>query len=147
GRDQIDSPIGLRIDVDARDPQRNVLVFAQSGLGLPDRDSYFDTSPAGLELRTAYGRHIEQLLALGGATDPKGRAARVLEVEQALAEIHWNKIENRDPEKTYNPHSRADLRAKGPLVDSFLHASGLSHVDRVIVEQPSYLEAALRLFE
>jgi len=95
---------------------------AQGGLGLPDRDYYFDEDKD--DKRIAYKAHIANMLQLlqdmekestsssSGDGDNKAsttttttttdRANDIYELELKLAEAHMTKTENRDPESTYN---------------------------------------------
>ena len=59
---------GVTVDFD--DSSTYLLWLVQSGLGLPDRDSYDGTSDAAVELRAAYVRHVAaQLVNVG--TEPE----------------------------------------------------------------------------
>ena len=62
----------------------------QGGLGMPDRDSYLDTSPKMAELRAAYQSHIAGILKLAGITDPENVTARQAAVPG------WRKTRRRD---------------------------------------------------
>src|SRR3954469_17794374 len=64
---------GWGVTADHDDPDRNLLWLAQAGLGLPDRESYFEDSAK--ELRAAYVEHIAAQLANAGVA---GDAAAVL---------------------------------------------------------------------
>ena len=99
--------------------------ISQGGLGLPDRDYYFDPDKA--EKRDAYVEHMARMLTLlwqkestsEDNNDPssssaaavvvneeaKAAAQKVYELEVQLAEAHMTKTENRDPDKTYNKMS------------------------------------------
>ncbi len=113
-----DMPIAMSIDQDARDASRYVPQLSQAGLGLPDRDYYLVTDDA--KFRAAHAQYVVfltrifELSRLGGDT---GTAARsVLELETALAQGQWTKVENRDPVKTYN---RVEIAGLGPLAPGF----------------------------
>jgi putative endopeptidase len=58
----------LRLDVepDFDAPEQTIAYVSQDGLGLPDRDDYFDTSSHGLARRRAYLAHIVAMLELAG---------------------------------------------------------------------------------
>jgi predicted metalloendopeptidase len=91
-------------------------VLSQSGLGLPDRDYYFDADKA--EKRAKYSEYVQTMLGLLGAagvaayTDPAAcasAAAAVVAFEMALAEAHLTRTAARDPELTYNKMSIQQL--------------------------------------
>ncbi|HMD33409.1 MAG TPA: M13 family metallopeptidase N-terminal domain-containing protein, partial [Vicinamibacterales bacterium] len=142
------SPINIGVGVDIRNPSRYLVSIGQGGLGLPDRDYFVVDDPAFAKARDAYKRHLASMFRLaspgGGTTDAPARAARVYALEERLANGHWTRAEQRDPEKTYNPMTRADLEAKAPGLDwtAFLDAAGFAAVPQVLVAQPSAIAAA-----
>ena len=52
-------------------------------------------------VRAKYVAHLERLAVLVGLDDPAGLAATVLDLETALAAVSWDRVSNRDAEKTY----------------------------------------------
>ncbi len=144
----VDSPLNFWVDQDARDSTRYILYLTQSGLGLPDRDYYFDTSPRGREVLAKYAAFIAQLLTLAGLPDAEGAAQRIIALETRLAKPQWTKVENRDDEKAYNKLSAAELTALLPNlnIDLFMAHLGVERQDHVIVRQPSYARALDELF-
>ncbi|HEX4882011.1 MAG TPA: M13-type metalloendopeptidase [Porticoccaceae bacterium] len=144
----VGSPLGLWVDQDARDATRYILHVEQGGLGLPDRDYYFDTSENGRAILAKYREFIVQLLALAKHPDPATAADRIVALETRLAGAHWTRLDNRDAEKTYNRHDTAQLRqllGNFPL-DGLLSAQRIATPDAVIVRQPSFAAAVARLF-
>ncbi len=148
----IDSPLQFWIDQDAKDSLQYIVYFTQSGLGLPDRDYYFDDSQRGLEIREKYTAFLTQLLGLSTHPDPATAARAIVALETRLATHHWNKVANRDRDKTYNKFSNEQLAA---MLDQynfigFVQGLGLqtgAHQQRhVIVRQPSYVGALNELF-
>ncbi|PZQ88951.1 MAG: peptidase M13 [Leifsonia xyli] len=130
------------VDNDPGDPERYLVFLEQAGLGLPDESYYREDAFA--EIRTAYLGYLERMLTLAGFDEPAARAARVLELETALAAQHWDKVRTRDSQATYNPMSWTDaaaLAASAPL-DAWL--TGLDApagaLDTVVVREPSFLE-------
>lgn len=127
------------------DSTRYLLDIRQSGLGLPDRDYYLDEKFA--DIRDAYRAHIQRmwaLVGLGSGTAAEEAAARVVELETRLAEVHWDKVRNRDPQATYNLTSVDALGELSPGLDllGFLTEVGVTgRVDEVNVGQPDYLHA------
>ncbi len=134
------SPVGLYVDVDDRNSDRNVLFVGQSGLGLPDRSYYFDDQFA--DARAGYLNYLTTLYDLAGWPGGAAAAQTILDLETKLAGYQWTRIQNRDPEARYNPMSVADLEARYPHVhfDVMLDEIGAEgRADSVIVRQPSYL--------
>jgi len=86
----------------------------QGGIGMPDRDYYFDEDKE--EKRVEYKKHIATMFTLLDdvtATEPTEEAMSaandVYNLELSLAEAHMTKTENRDPEATYNKMSIAEF--------------------------------------
>jgi putative endopeptidase len=107
---------------------------AQGGLGLPDRDYYFDDDKE--DKRAAYKTHVAKMLSmLNGSDDDNDMvdAAEAIytEIEIKLAEAHMTKTENRDPEATYNKMSVEDLTTKtcGGVFDFSAYFSGSTGLD------------------
>ncbi|MGK2913632.1 MAG: M13 family metallopeptidase [Porticoccaceae bacterium] len=144
----LDAPLNFFIDQDARDSSRYIVYLTQSGLGLPDRDYYFDDSKHGKEVLAKYRAFITRLLELSGTADAGTAAARVLALETRLAKPQWTKVANRDDEKTYNKLTGQELATLLSNLDSYAYMArlGMGMQDQVIVRQPSYAEAFNRLF-
>jgi putative endopeptidase len=92
---------------------------------------------------------VETLLRLQGDAWAATHAKDVLAFERRLAELQWTRVDNRDPVKTYNPRTVAELRAMAPGFDwnAFLAAAELKHVGRLTVSQPSYVTGFAKLVE
>lgn len=144
----VGSPLGVWVDQDARDATRYLLYFEQGGLGLPDREYYFDTSARGREILAAYRGFIAALLSLAGHPEPAAAAERIIGLETRLAEHQWSRVDNRDVEKTYNPHAADQLRhlLGEYALDDFLRAQRLEVPATAVVRQPSYVAALNALF-
>lgn len=136
------APINAGVAVDIKNPTRYLPSIGQGGLGLPDRDYFFQASFQ--KVRDAYKAHLAAMFGLAGLSDPAARAARVYGLEERLAKAHWTRAEQRDPEKLYNLFSRADLAAKLPGLDwdAFLSAAGFQGQETVLVSQPPAIAAA-----
>jgi predicted metalloendopeptidase len=126
-----------------RDPQRYVATVHQAGLGLPDRDYYLNDDDARLKaIRGEYVEHVSRMLGLAGVAAPAQAAQQVLAVEVRLARAQWSRVENRDPVRTYNKVTIAELEALSPRYPwrGWLAATKLAgRIDALVVSQPSYL--------
>jgi predicted metalloendopeptidase len=85
----LDSPLGIGISIDEKNPDRYLAIVTQSGLGLPDRDYYLSADPKFAEIRGQYRTHLENILRLADAPDAARRAQDILELETKIAELHW----------------------------------------------------------
>ncbi len=147
----IATPYAVGINQDPKDPTRYIPTLYQSGLGLPDRDYYLKDDDAKLkDTRDKYVVHVAKMLTLAGVPDADAAAAKVLELETALARVQWTRVENRDPIRTYNKKSLAALDALTPgyAWKSWLTSARIAgKTDAVIVAQPSYLEGFAKTVE
>jgi putative endopeptidase len=145
---QVDTPIGLWVLPDFKDPGTNRAATWQGGLGMPDRDYYLKDDDRLKKARAAYAVYLTRLAALAGEKQPKAVAERVLALETRIAEAHWNKVDNRDPGKIYNPMSVDELVRMAPGFDwpLFLGSGGLAGIDRISVSQPSTATGIAKLY-
>ena len=140
----VDTPFDPEIDQDHRNSTAYALYLGQSGLGLPDRDYYLEDDPRFKEIRAKYVLHIRRMLELADDRSAGEDAEAIIKLETDLAQVQWTKVKNRDPIATYNKFSVQKLRALAPDVDwpVYLRSTGLHAAHDVVVQQPSYLQAA-----
>jgi endothelin-converting enzyme/putative endopeptidase len=143
-----DSPVGLFIIPDLKNPTRYALYASQSGLGMPNRDYYLLKGDKYDAYRKAYHDYIVDLLQNAGLSDAASRADRIIALETEIAKIHWTPEQSRDVDKVYNPMTRAELRAFAPQLewDRALAKLGLPKVDKVVVTEKSAIAAQAKLF-
>jgi putative endopeptidase len=137
------TPIGIFVAQDAKDSTQYALWFSQGGLGLPDRDYYLSDDAKLQGFRTKYREHVAKMLTLLGDAHAGDEAARILALETAFAKIQWTRVANRDPQKTYNPQTLAQLKELAPSIDwsSYLAKGGVPDLlPTMIVRQPDYLK-------
>ena len=143
------APMDMGVHQDNKDSTKYVVDFVQSGLGMPDRDYYLkkdDTKMA--ETRAKYQTTVEKMLALAGDTNAVANAKAIVAFETKIAQLHWTKVDLRDPVKAYNKVPVAKLGELMPHYDwnTYLRGLGIAgKVDYVIVSQPSYLKALDKL--
>jgi putative endopeptidase len=129
--------------------QKNSDVIAyqlgQAGLGMPNRDYYFNTDERTVGVRKAYQVYLNktfQQMGSDSATAAKTSAA-VFALETKLATASRKLADLRDPYKNYNKLSVAEL---GKLTSNinwsvYLPAVGVKKIDSIIVGQPEFLTA------
>ena len=134
---------------DDKDSATMAVQFAQGGLGLPERDFYFNPEAGVAKLRAAYVDYMAGTLALLGREPAaaKEAAARVMAFETALAQASRRIEDLRDPEKNYNKLAPAAFTAGyTPSIDwSARLAAWDVHPAYVLVGQPEFFAAADRL--
>lgn len=127
--------------------QSDVMAYymTQGGIGLPNRDYYFNTDPRTTKIREAYPGYIAKMLVLLG-TDTAQAAAKakaIVALETQLAKSSRKLEDLRDPYKNYNKMAISGLNKMSPTIDwtSVLQTIGVQHVDSVIVGQPEFYVA------
>ncbi|NQX13939.1 peptidase M13 [Microbacteriaceae bacterium VKM Ac-2855] len=139
---------GLFVDNDPGHPERYLVFVNQGGLGLPDESYYREESFA--EVREAYVPFVAKMLGLAGLGAADERAARIYELESAIAAVHWDKVRSRDSEATYNLYSWSDAAelAAGVDLSPWLDALGApdGSFAEVVLRQPSFVEGIAALF-
>ena len=144
-----ESPIGIFIYPDLKDPTRYSLYFNQDGLGLPNRDYYLLEGAKYDGYRKAYRDYIVTMQKLAGIADAEAKADRIVALETEIAKIHWTPEQSRDVEKIYNPMTRDQVRAFAPQFewDRLLAKSGLPNLDKVVIGETSAIQAQGKLLE
>ncbi|GGZ69983.1 M13 family metallopeptidase [Algibacter mikhailovii] len=130
------------ISADKKNSKLNILHFGQAGIGLPDRDYYFNEDSSVIEIQEAYKRYVTTLFELTGETEAKSKAEIVYQIEKQIAESHKTRVELRDIQANYNKVAVSDLNDKHENIDwnSILHILG-ARVDSIDVAQPLYYDA------
>jgi len=144
----LDSPVSPYVYIDAKQNDEYIVYLTQSGLGLPNRNAYFEKGPKAKDIRTAYEAYIASMLAEAGRNNPERRAKAVLAFEKKLAKGHWEPVKRRDRDLTYNKMTRAELNdlAPGLHLDLVFESLGLGEQQNVIVREKSAVENAGQVF-
>ncbi|MBK8980083.1 MAG: M13 family metallopeptidase [Planctomycetes bacterium] len=131
-----DRLFGLWVSQDLLQPDRYAPYLVQGGLGLPDRDFYLQDGMA--DTRAAYAAHVAAVLSLAGVADAEAKAARILELETAIARVHATAEDTNDVKKGANAWQRADFAARAPGLEwgAFFDGAGLARQDDFVVWQP-----------
>jgi len=131
----------LYVDNDPGDPERYLVFVEQGGIGLPDESYFREERFEGV--RSAYNAHLERMLGLAQLEDPADRAVRVFDLETDLAKVHWNNVDTRDSEKTYNLFEWADAAAAASVdLQVWRDAMGVPEgaFDELVLREPSFVE-------
>ena len=136
------SPLAFYVSVDAKDSTRYATHVWQSGLGLPDRDYYFNETERFEKLRAGYIAHIENMYNLAGLKNGKAAAQTIMALETKLAGFHWTKVESRDSTKRYNKFNVTDLNTVTDAFNwtAYLEAQGVATQKDLIINQPSFVK-------
>ena len=133
---------GFYVGPDDKNVTNNICNMSQSGLGLPDRDYYFDKDPRTTGIREAYKAYQVKLLKLMGedSTKAKSDAAAIYKLEEALAGASMTRVEMRDPYKLYNKYGFDQFNKMTPGIDwkAMFATMKANSQDSFIVAQPKF---------
>jgi putative endopeptidase len=149
-REGISGLFGLYVNNDPGNPDRYLINMFQGGLGLPDESYYREEKYA--EFRDAYVPYVARMLQHAGwsADQAQADAQTIMQFETELAKHHWDVVETRDAEKTYNLFSFEDLKGLTPTFDwsAWLEGSKISAdiLFESVVMTPSFFEGISSVF-
>ena len=130
---------------DDMNSDRMAYQLGQGGLGMPDRDFYFNTDEKTTLVRNAYRHYLlvtfEQLGKDSSAAQIQANA--VFQLESRLAKASRKLADLRDPVKNYNQMKLDAVQKLCPAINwgDWLKNAGISHVDSIIVRQPEFYTA------
>ena len=117
----------------------------QGGLGLPNRDYYFNTDKRTIAVRKAYNNYLfKTFLQLNpDSASAVKNAEAVYQLESILAKSSRKLADLRDPYKNYNKLSLAALKKLAPSINwnLYLEKTGIQHLDSANVGQPEFYAA------
>lgn len=134
------------VSQDDRNSAKNALQFQQGGLGLGQRDYYFNTDAETANIRKEYVKHIQAMLQLIGETPESAakNATLVMGFETELAQSSRKLEALRDPIKNYNKMTVAQFNTLTPNIDWNVAIRDLGikvKADTVLVGQPEFYKA------
>ncbi|ADG76989.1 Neprilysin OS=Tsukamurella paurometabola (strain ATCC 8368 / DSM / CCUG 35730 / CIP 100753 /JCM 10117 / KCTC 9821 / NBRC 16120 / NCIMB 702349 / NCTC 13040)OX=521096 GN=Tpau_0346 PE=4 SV=1 [Tsukamurella paurometabola] len=154
--------LGYYVDTDAKRSDRYLVQVTQSGISLPDEAYYRDEQYA--PLRAKFTAHVADTFRLATRLAPAllegivtageedAAAASVLDLETAIAAGHWNVVDRRDADKSYNLRTFADLGTEAPALQLRAWTAALTAAEafaevfaEVNVRQPSFVTHAAAL--
>ncbi len=142
-REGVDAGFAFFAGQDDKDSARVIGQIYQSGLGLPDRDYYFDADAKSQAIRAAYVAHVARMFGLLG--DPAAQAAAeaqtVMAMETRLAGASMTRVAQRDPNAVYHKMTLAQMDGLTPGVtwDRYFAGIGLARPGDLNVAQPAFV--------
>ncbi len=141
----LDAPLGMTQFADMKRPTNYGIYLYQSGLGLPDREFYFNQDAKSEEIRGAYVTHIEKMFELAELPDGGEAAKTIMALETRLADKNMKKEDTRNWAENYNKVALDDLPELMPNFnwDGYLDAAGIDPAltDGIIVVTTDYVRA------
>lgn len=143
-------PFGISIFPDLKDSGNYAVYFGQSGITMPNRDFYIDLENENFTTaREALPGYIANMLVHSGMDKARAdeAAQKVYAVEETIAQAQWDSVDNRDPDKVYNPYAVKNLGKLGENINwtATRQTLGIESADPLIMRQPSYFEALDRM--
>lgn len=137
---------GTGVMADLMDSDTQILYFAQSGLGIGDRDYY--TEERNAAIKEGYRKFLASVFALAGVDNPEKAADNALAVEDVLAVNSWTSVQERNIQAQYNPMTTAELVERFPGFDfrTYLAERNIPDQEKLIVGELSYFDAFSRYF-
>jgi putative endopeptidase len=136
--------LGFYVGADEKNSAKNIPIFYQSGLTLPEKEYYTKQDSASKAARKGMIDYAVKMFTYTGADSATAtkNAAAILALETDMAVSHRTPAETRDPQKNYNKMAVVDLQKTEPNIDWMLFFSALgTKVDSVNISQPGYYDA------
>jgi putative endopeptidase len=140
--------MGEGVEQDEKKSDEWALHIGQGGLGMPNRDYYFNTDAKSVHVRKAYQEYLYKAFrSLGRDSAGAMKAADgVFQLETRLAKDSRKLEKLRDPDSNYHKMNLHSMQKMYARIDwnGFLKGSGIPSLDSLIVGQPEYLVALNR---
>ncbi len=116
----------------------------QAGIGLPERDYYFNNDESTKKIREKYLIHLTKMFELlKDESSVAGKNAEtIMKMETQLAKASFTNVENQDPQKTYNKVTDEGLNKLAPDINwkSYFTQVGYPVLHEVNIFQPSFMK-------
>ena len=132
---------GFGAEADFQKPDTNMAYAFQGGLGLPDKNFYFDADKK--TIRDEYVKHIAKVLELSGVAtaDAQKQAGDIMAFETRLAKVSKSNEEmSRDVSIYYNPVTLADADKLTPNFSwtTFFASQGVAPQEKFSLAVPAF---------
>ena len=116
----------------------------QAGIGLPERDYYFNNDEPTKKIRGKYLIHLAKMFELmkDEPSIAQKNAETIMKMETQLAKASFTNVENQDPQKTYNKVTIAGLSKLAPDINwhAYFTEVGYPGLSEVNVFQPGFIK-------
>jgi putative endopeptidase len=133
------------VEEDIKDSDHYLYTIGQGGLGLPEREYYFDNDTRSKEIREKYKKYMSDVFIMFKI---KGDADAVYKIEETLAHAHYKKEKLRDPAANYHKMTMAEFQKKfhGYDWDKYFSLRGVNPKN-INVAQPEAFSEALEILQ
>ncbi len=140
----ISTLFGFYGSADARNSNMVIAQLTQAGMGMPDRDYYLNDDARSVDLRIKYITYMTTMFKLIGndAGTSATNAMKVMAIETRLAQAAMTRLERRDPNKTYNKVTTAELVKLSPVFNwnRYFADLGVGDPGSVNLNQPAFIK-------
>lgn len=137
-----DAMFSAGVEQDLMNSKFYKVYLGESGLGLPDRDYYFEKDERSVTIRAEYLKFIQKMLEKVGESPEVAAASTktIMNIETQLAQVTNTRVENRNIQAMYNPMAIADLCKKFPnfKFDQYFADMGVKTNEPIIVAHPKF---------
>ncbi len=128
------------VSQDDKNSEMMAFQLHQGGLGMSNRDYYFNTDERTLKVKAAYKQYMLKTFKQIDSANAQKNADDVFALETKLAKASRKLADLRDPYKNYNKMSWVGLAKIAPSINwnNYARITGVSKVDSVIVGQPEF---------
>lgn len=130
-----------------QDSKNSTSVIAQcyqAGIGLPERDYYFNNDESTKKIREKYLTHLKKMFELlkDETSVAQKNAETIMKMETQLAKASFTNVENQDPQKTYNKFTVEGLNELAPNIkwQSFFSQAGYPGLSEINIYQPVFFK-------
>jgi putative endopeptidase len=129
---------------DSKNSSSVIAQCSQAGIGLPERDYYFNNDESIKKIREKYLIHLTKIFELL-KDEPKlaeKNAETVMKMETQLAKASFTNVENQDPQKTYNKVTIDELNKLAPEINWHSYFTQISYpgLSDVNIHQPGFMK-------
>jgi putative endopeptidase len=129
---------------DAKNSTSVIAQCSQAGIGLPERDYYFNNDESTKKIRAKYLIHLTKMFELLKDTPEvaEKNARTIMKMETQLAKASFTNVENQDPQKTYNKMPVDGLSKLAPDINwkTYFAGVGFPGFTEINVYQPGFFK-------
>ncbi len=127
---------------DLMNSEKYSVYFSQGGIGLPERDYYFNNDERNKNIRSEYKKHLQKTFSIINDSRPDKSADVVYKIEYDLAKSSRKLEDLRDDYANYNKMTLKELSKLAPSVNwsKMISDFGLNNINEIIVGQPEFFK-------
>ena len=143
----IESLFRFGVGQDMKNVDNNIAQFGQGGLGLPNKEYYFNDDKE--DIRTAYQNYIASIMTMLYKSNPDKIAVKIIEFETSLANLMLSPSEMRIPENRYHITERADvIKSFGEFdFEAYLSVTGIASFETMNIASPRHILSINKMIE